>query len=51
MFDKAEEIGLNLLKSLDPHIMKTIVTLDGEPERLWKWYDMVEELIQAHFGG
>jgi hypothetical protein len=30
--------------------MKTIVTLDNEPERLWKWCDMAMEIIHAHFG-
>lgn len=42
----AEKHKLNLVLN-----MKTIVTLDGEPERLWKWCDMAMEVIHAHFGG
>jgi hypothetical protein len=30
--------------------MKTIITLNNEPQRLWQWCDMAMELIQAHFG-
>ncbi|MCL1991857.1 MAG: hypothetical protein FWG66_02795 [Spirochaetes bacterium] len=40
-----EKYNLNLVFN-----MKTIVTLDGEPQRLWKWCDMAMELLQAHFG-
>jgi len=41
----AEKYRLNLVLN-----MKTIVSLNGEPERLWKWCDMAMELIHAHFG-
>jgi hypothetical protein len=30
--------------------MKTIISLGGEPQRLWKWCDMAMELIHAYFG-
>jgi hypothetical protein len=30
--------------------MKTIITLNNEPQRLWQWCDMAMELIQAYFG-
>jgi hypothetical protein len=26
-------------------IMKTIITLNGEPERLWKWCDMATDVV------
>jgi len=42
----AEKHRLNLVFN-----MKTIVTLNDEPQRLWKWCDMAMELIHAHFGG
>ena len=42
----AEKYGLQLVFN-----MKTIVTLNDEPQRLWKWCDMAMELIHAHFGG
>ena len=41
----AEKHCLNLVFN-----MKTIVTLNDEPERLWKWCDMAMELVRAHFG-
>ena len=41
----AEKHKLNLVFN-----MKTILTLNGEPQRLWKWCDMAMELIHAHFG-
>ena len=41
----AEKYKLNLVFN-----MKTMVTLDGEPQRLWKWCDMAMEIIRAHFG-
>ena len=41
----AEKHKLNLVFN-----MKTMVTLNGEPERLWKWCDMAMEIIHAHFG-
>ena len=41
----AEKHRLNLVIN-----MKTIVTLNDEPQRLWKWCDMATELIHAHFG-
>jgi hypothetical protein len=42
----AEKHKLNLVIN-----MKTIVTLNNEPQRLWKWCDMAMEMIHAHFGG
>jgi len=30
--------------------MKTIITLNDEPQRLWQWCDMAMELIRAYFG-
>ena len=30
--------------------MKTLINLGGEPQRLWQWCDMAEELVQAYFG-
>ena len=30
--------------------MKTIISLNDEPQRFWKWCDMAMELIHAHFG-
>jgi hypothetical protein len=41
----AEKYSINLVFN-----MKTIVTLNDEPQRLWKWCDMAMELIHAHFG-
>ena len=41
----AEKHNLNLVIN-----MKTIVTLDNEPQRLWQWCDMAMELVSAHFG-
>ena len=41
----AEKHHLNLVLN-----MKTIVSLNGEPQRLWKWCDMAMEIIHAHFG-
>jgi len=29
--------------------MKTIITLQSEPWRLWEWYDMAHEIIGAYF--
>jgi hypothetical protein len=41
----AEKYSLQLVFN-----MKTLVTLNNEPQRLWKWCDMAMELIHAHFG-
>jgi hypothetical protein len=30
--------------------MKTLLTLNNEPQRLWQWCDMAAELIHAYFG-
>jgi len=29
--------------------MKTIITLRGEPERLWKWCDMAREVVDSYY--
>jgi hypothetical protein len=41
----AEKNHLNLVFN-----MKTILTLNDEPQRLWNWCAMAMELIHAHFG-
>jgi hypothetical protein len=41
----AEKHHLNLVLN-----MKTLLTLNDEPQRLWKWCDMAMELIHAQFG-
>ena len=30
--------------------MKTLITLQSEPRRLWQWCDMAKEIVEAHFG-
>jgi hypothetical protein len=30
--------------------MKTLLTLNNEPQRLWQWCDMAGEMIEAYFG-
>ena len=30
--------------------MKTLITLQSEPWRLWQWCDMAKEIVDAHFG-
>lgn len=30
--------------------MKTLITLNGEPQRLWQWCDMAMELVHSYFG-
>lgn len=30
-------------------IMKTIITLRGEPQRLWKWCDMANEIVDSYY--
>jgi hypothetical protein len=42
----AEKHNLNLVFN-----MKTILTLNDDPRRLWNWCDMAMELIRAYFGG
>ena len=55
-FDLLEKEFIHACKLAEKHSlqlvfnMKTIVTLNNEPQRLWKWCDMAMELIQAHFG-
>ncbi|MDR1319574.1 MAG: hypothetical protein LBJ90_08105, partial [Treponema sp.] len=41
----AEKYHLNLVFN-----MKTLLTLNDDPQRLWNWCDMAMELIHAHFG-
>jgi len=42
----AEKNQINLVFN-----MKTLISLNNEPQRLWQWCDMAMELIHAHFGG
>ena len=41
----AEKYGANIVIN-----MKTLITLQSEPWRLWKWCDMAKEVVEAHFG-
>jgi hypothetical protein len=41
----AQKYDVNLVLN-----MKTLITLNGEPQRLWKWCDMAAEIVHAYFG-
>ena len=30
--------------------MKTLITLQGEPQRLWQWCEMAEDIVSGYFG-